>query len=75
MSKNWESEVPEVPESQGTYELKHTQQGIHMYHVIDEWAKDKVTACKKRAQAMTPIIAISALIAALLAVIISKHKC
>lgn len=75
MSENWEPEEPEVPESQGTYELKHAQQGIHMYHVIDEWAKDKVTACKKQAQAMTPIIAISALVVALLAVIISKHKC
>lgn len=72
MSKNRE---PEVPESQETYELKHVHQGIFMYHILDEWAKDKVTACKKQAQAMTPIIAISALIAALLAVIISKHKC
>lgn len=62
---------PEKPISQETYELEHAHQGILIYHVIYEWAKDKVTACKKQAQAMTPIIAISALVVALLAVIIS----
>ncbi len=75
MIKHCDLEEPEKPISQEKYEQANAHQGIFMYHILDEWAKDKVTACKKQAQAMTPIIAISALVVALLAVIISKHKC
>lgn len=73
MSKNWEPEVPEKPISQEKYEQANVHQGIFMYHILDEWAKDKVTACKKQAQAMTPIIAISAL-AALVIVLLTRKR-
>lgn len=73
MSKNWEPEVPEKPISQEKYEQANVHQGIFMYHILDEWAKDNVTACKKQAQAMTPIIAISAL-AALVIVLLTRKR-